>query len=101
MGTLGAGLSMASVFPAMISFAERHTSITGQTTGWFLVGASVGGMTLPWLIGQLFESVGPSVTMPAILANLALATGVFVVLMVWTERKGGRQTRRARDGPTS
>ncbi len=90
LGTFGVGLSMASIFPTMISFAEQRMSITGRVTGWFFVGASAGGMTLPWLIGQLFESIGPRVTMSAILADLAIATGVFGALMLWAEGRDRR-----------
>jgi FHS family Na+ dependent glucose MFS transporter 1 len=86
LGTLGLGLSMASLFPVSLSLAERYMTITGQVTGWFFVGASAGGMSLPWLIGQLFESVGPRVTMLAILADLVVAAGVFAVLVVTTQR---------------
>ncbi len=87
LGTVGVGLSMASIFPIMISFAERRMAITGRITGWFFVGASLGGMTLPWLIGQLFESIGPRVTMSAILVDLAIATVMFGVLMLFAERQ--------------
>jgi hypothetical protein len=65
----------------MISLAESQMTITGRVTSWFFVGASNGGMILPWLIGQLFESIGPRVTMFAILVNLTVAMGVFAVLM--------------------
>ena len=41
------------------------------------VGASLGSMTLPWLIGQLFESVGPQVTMLTILGDLLVAVRRF------------------------
>jgi FHS family Na+ dependent glucose MFS transporter 1 len=81
VGTFGLGVSMASIFPTMLSFSGRHMTITGQVTGWFFVGASLGGMSLPWLIGQFFESIGPHVMMFAILAVLIGAvivlTGVF------------------------
>jgi FHS family Na+ dependent glucose MFS transporter 1 len=76
IGALGLGLSMASLFPTAISLAERYLPITGRVTGWFLVGASIGAMVLPWLIGQLFESVGPQITMIAILLDLVAALGV-------------------------
>jgi FHS family Na+ dependent glucose MFS transporter 1 len=82
IGTIGAGLSMAPIFPTMLSLAGRRMTITGQVTGWFLVGASLGSMSLPWLIGQLFEAIGPRVTMLAILGDLLLAVGVFVVLIL-------------------
>jgi FHS family Na+ dependent glucose MFS transporter 1 len=90
MGTVGVGLSMASIFPIMISFAERRMPITGEITGWFFVGASLGGMTLPWLIGQLFESIGPRVTVSAILVDLALATVVFGALMMYAQVQDGQ-----------
>jgi hypothetical protein len=47
----------------------------------FLVGASLGAMFLPWLIGQMFEVRGPGITMVAILVDLILSLGVFLVLM--------------------
>jgi MFS transporter, FHS family, Na+ dependent glucose transporter 1 len=86
-GAIGFGLSMASTFPTMFSFAERHLTITGQVTGWFLVGASAGGMFLPWLIGQLFEKLGARVMMLVILFDLIAALLVFVLLLWNCSRK--------------
>jgi hypothetical protein len=71
----------------MLAFAGRHISITGRITGWLFVTAGAGGMTLPWLIGQLFESIGPRVTMPAILADLVIATVVFGRLIWYTQER--------------
>ena len=65
----------------MISLAARHLTVTGQVTSWFIVGASLGSMSVPRLIGQFFESVGPQVMMLTILITLVLALGVFGVLM--------------------
>lgn len=81
LGTLGLGFSMASIFPTAITLAERRIDITGQVTGWFLVSASIGAMLLPWLIGQLFESAGPQITMIAILADLIAAVVVLAGLL--------------------
>jgi hypothetical protein len=44
-------------------------------------------MSLPWIIGQLFEPVGPQVAILAILAALIGATVVFGVLVYYSERK--------------
>lgn len=81
-GTLGMGLAMASIFPTTISLAESSMAITGQATRWFFVGAGSGGMFHPWLIGQLFEPIGPQVTMVAILVNLVLLWVVLAALMM-------------------
>ena len=93
IGALGLGFSMAAIFPTTISLAESRMAITGRVAGWFFVGASSGGMTLPWLIGQLFESIGPRVTMFAILVNLIAAVGVFAVLMYNSSRPVVKERR--------
>jgi len=79
-GTCGMGLSMASIFPAALSLAQGRMRITGQVTGWFFVGASAGGMVLPWMIGQFFESAGPRVTVVILLGDMVAAVGVLAVL---------------------
>lgn len=86
LGTLGLGFSNASIFPTMLNFAERRLIITGSITSWFFVGSSLGGMFWPWLVGQLFESVGPSVVMIATFVDLVLALAVFAVVILYSAR---------------
>ena len=69
-----------SIFPAALSLAQGRMRITGAVTGWFFVGASAGGMVLPWLIGQFFESVGPRATMVILLVDMTAAVGILAVL---------------------
>lgn len=80
-GAMGLGLFMASIFPTTLSLAERRMTITGNITSLFFVGASAGGMTVPWIIGQLFESVAPIVVMWAIFISLVAAVAVFFVMV--------------------
>jgi fucose permease len=82
LGSIGIGLSIASLYPTTIAFAGSRMAITGRVTGWFFVGSGAGGMILPWLIGQLFEPVGPHVAMLAILADLILAIGILSAILV-------------------
>jgi MFS transporter, FHS family, Na+ dependent glucose transporter 1 len=70
VGTLGLGLSMASIFPTLIMLAGERMVITGTITGWFLVGAGVGSMLLPWLIGQVFVITGPQAMTTVLLVTL-------------------------------
>jgi MFS transporter, FHS family, Na+ dependent glucose transporter 1 len=81
LGASGLGLAMASIFPAALSLAERRIPITGRVTGWFLVASSIGGMVVPWLIGQLFEPVGPRSAMVLIFLTLLATAAVLVVLL--------------------
>jgi FHS family Na+ dependent glucose MFS transporter 1 len=82
VGAFGVGLSMASIFPTTLSLAESRMRITGRVTGWFFVGASSGSMFLPWLIGQLFEPIGPRITMVTIMVDMTVALGVSIVLIL-------------------
>ena len=92
VGALGLGLSMASIFPTTISFAARRMPTTGKVTSWFLVGGSLGAMSLPWLIGQLFDRIGPRVTMVIIMAALLVSCVVFALLI----RVGGAPAAESR-----
>ncbi len=86
IGTIGTGLSMASIFPTALSLAERRMTLTGKITGWFFVGASAGAMLLPWIIGQLFEPVGPQILLYLLVLDLLLALLVFSVLILYSSR---------------
>jgi FHS family Na+ dependent glucose MFS transporter 1 len=79
IATIAYGISLAGLFPGSITLASEHMHMTGTVTGFFLVGSSLGAMTVPWLIGQFFESVGPQV-FPAFLT--ASVTGSIILLAV-------------------
>ena len=76
-GAILLGLSMASIFPTALSLAEKRLKISGKITGWFFVGASLGGMVVAWVIGQLIEPVGPQVAMWVILGDILASMIVF------------------------
>jgi len=96
VGALGLGLSLASVFPTLMSLAERKMAVTGSVTGWFLVGSSAGAMSLPWLIGQLLEPVGPRVTMVAIAIDLVAAFAVWAAVAL---NRGSPETPETEGDP--
>ncbi|EDO40861.1 predicted protein, partial [Nematostella vectensis] len=50
-GTIILGMSAASVFPAALSWAELFLDVSGKTASVFLVGACVGDMAVPLLVG--------------------------------------------------
>jgi MFS transporter, FHS family, Na+ dependent glucose transporter 1 len=79
IGVIGVGLFMASIYPTTLAFAERRMPLTGTITSRMFMGGGVGGMIVPWLIGQFFDPVGPRVTMVIIAAVVAAHLGV----MVW------------------
>jgi FHS family Na+ dependent glucose MFS transporter 1 len=85
--TLVIGLSMAAIFPTVLTLAGTLMTVTGRITGWFLVGASLGAMSVPWLIGQLFDHFGPPIVMVTILLDLLLMAALFVLLMLRVQQR--------------
>ncbi len=81
------GLSLATIFPSTVTLASQTFPLTGRITGLFLVGASLGSMALPWLIGQLFDRMGPQTMVVAILADCAAAVLVFSFTVLLIRRR--------------
>ena len=74
------GFAVASMFPTALAYAEERFAVTGTITGIFLAASNMAVMFFPWLIGQFFESRGPSV-MTIVLALLTVGTAaIFAVL---------------------
>jgi FHS family Na+ dependent glucose MFS transporter 1 len=81
VGAFGFGLFVASIFPTVLTWAERRMNMSGLVTSMFFVGSSIGAIFFPWFIGQLIDAYGPWITMPTILVTLIGLCGVFVLLM--------------------
>ncbi len=79
LGTILIGLGLASVFPTALTFGDTLLVTSGTVTGWFLVGTSIGAMTLPWLIGQVFESAGSISLIGIVLGGIVFA---FITLIL-------------------
>lgn len=78
-GSIGLGLFMASVFPTTLMLAGERIRVTGTMTGWFLFGGGIGGMILPWSIGQVFVQIGAG-AMP-VLVLVTMAANLLVILL--------------------
>ena len=78
IGTIGLGLSTASIVPTTLAMAQRRLSISGRTTSWFFAGGAIGGMTLPWLTGQLLDWSGG----PAVMTAVAVVFGAAIVVFI-------------------
>ena len=83
LGTIGAGLFMASIFPTILNDAQGRMHMSGKTTSWFFVGASLGGICIPWMMGQMIGPLGPASTMWTVLGSILIAAGVFYTLNVF------------------
>eukprot|EP01048_Picozoa_sp_COSAG05_P016769 COSAG05_NODE_2203_length_3404_cov_4.906203_2_plen_480_part_00 len=55
---VGIGLSLASVYASTVALAATRMPFTGRRASFCIAGASVGQVTLPYLIGELFRLYG-------------------------------------------
>jgi FHS family Na+ dependent glucose MFS transporter 1 len=88
IGAAGFGAAIASVFATCINYAEERMPITSEVTAIFLIGGSVGSMTLPWTVGQLFDRQGPESMLWVVGGAVAVGLALFVWVQLHTARKG-------------
>jgi len=86
-GACGLGLFMASIFPTLLSFADKQLHLTGQMTGGFITGASLGAMLVPLVIGQLFEAIGPRIVIFFVGGLLVVMWAVMAMLYSASQRR--------------
>ncbi|XP_054424616.1 LOW QUALITY PROTEIN: sodium-dependent glucose transporter 1 [Pteronotus mesoamericanus] len=75
------GASMATTFPSGISWIEQYTTIHGKAAAFFVVGAALGEMAIPAVIGIL---QGKYADLPVVLytsLGAAIATAVLFPVM--------------------
>ncbi len=92
IGTVGLGVSIASMIPSSINYAGERMPITGQITALFLVGASLGSTILPLIVGQLYgegSDARPEMMVYVTAAAVAAAIVLFAVITAYTRRPRG------------
>lgn len=93
------GASMAAVFPSGLSWVEQYTPVTGRTAAVLVVGAALGEMVLPVLLGFLMGRVsGKPLLMYQALACAILCSILFPVMYWLAVASGARiQVKKERE----
>jgi FHS family Na+ dependent glucose MFS transporter 1 len=86
LASLGLGLALASVFPVALTLAGRYLPLHGSVTSRIFVGASVGTMAMPWLLGHAL-ALGPLAPLALLLGDLALALAVLLAIRFMDPRR--------------
>jgi hypothetical protein len=80
VGTFAYGLSVASIYPSAINYAESHFSVTGRVLSVLVVSASLGEALVPLLMGLSFSS--PTGPLGLILISMGVAVGAAVIFSI-------------------
>ena len=83
------GLSMASIFPTGISWAEQYITVTGKAAMILVVGGATGEMICPILIGQFVED-HPIYLMYFALGSACISIIIYVLLSCLGRSRGKR-----------
>lgn len=83
VGTLGFGLSLATLFPSTLAFAGERMTLTGKISGWFFSGNALAGIILPAIIGRLFEDVGEETLIWVVGLCFVIALGVYNLMRAY------------------
>ena len=86
VGTVAFGIFAGPLVANTFTLAGEIMPISGRIAGIFTTALSLGGLFLPWLIGQLFERLGPAVLPVSVLLVAALALPVYL----WLRRVASR-----------
>lgn len=84
------GLSQASIVPAVFTYAGQLRVLSGGVAGLFVSGASAGAMTLPWLVGQTFERIGPVSFVRTVWVSQLVALAAFCGVLLVVRLSGAR-----------
>ena len=77
--TILIGIAVAPQFATMIAYAEEHITLSGRSTSWFVSAAGIGGLTLPFLIGQLLDRSSGAMPIAVLVAAIAATAWLLVV----------------------
>ncbi|RPH60564.1 MAG: MFS transporter [Chloroflexi bacterium] len=68
--SLGLGFFMAPIWPTGFTLAGQSLKLTARASSIILLGDSLGGMVLPWLVGQVINLSGPQVMIYMVFGSL-------------------------------
>jgi MFS transporter, FHS family, Na+ dependent glucose transporter 1 len=89
--SIGLGLSMGPIWPAAFTLAGQSFPLTGKISSIVLLGDSSGTMVLPWLVGRVIETNGPSAMLVLVFGSLLLSLVTFLGMLFLRTKQPGVQ----------
>ncbi|XP_077996415.1 sodium-dependent glucose transporter 1A-like [Glandiceps talaboti] len=90
VGAISYAVSMASVWPALITWAERYIKVNGKATALFLVAVSFTYLFYPWLVGILIGQYS-IMSMMYLLLSLSVGSLIMFGILQTVASKCGRR----------
>ncbi|HKE94384.1 MAG TPA: hypothetical protein VKB34_08785, partial [Povalibacter sp.] len=71
------------LWPMGFTLAGQSLTLTASVSGMILLGDSLGGTVLPWLVGQAIEVTGPQALVYLVFGSLVCHGLAFVAMLRW------------------
>ncbi len=75
------GFCMAPIWPSGFTLAGQSVKLTARVSGIILLGDSMGGMILPWLVGQVLDFTGPQALIYLVTTSLVFNLMSFIAIL--------------------
>jgi FHS family Na+ dependent glucose MFS transporter 1 len=75
------GFCLAPIYATGFTLAGQSVTLTSQVSGLILMGDSMGGMILPWLVGPVIGRAGPRTLAYLVFGSLVLCALAFIGLV--------------------
>ncbi len=79
--TVVLGLCMAPLWAMGYTFAGQSIKLTARLSAIILLGDSLGGMFLPWVVGQVIDLTGPQAVISLMVVSIFLCLLVFIFML--------------------
>ncbi len=86
------GICMAPIWPSGFTLAGQSLRLTARVSGIILLGDSLGGMILPWLVGQVLDFTGPQALMVMVFTSLMFNLVSFIAILRLRQTMPGAST---------
>jgi FHS family Na+ dependent glucose MFS transporter 1 len=81
IGAIALGFCLAPIYATGFTLAGQSVTLSAQVSAVILLGDSLGGMLLPWLVGAVIDSSGPRVLIYLVFGSLLLCTLAFFSML--------------------
>lgn len=81
------GFCMAPLWPMGFTLAGQSIKLTARLSSIILLGESIGGMFLPWVVGQVIDFSGAQAMTSLVLGSLSLNLLIFFLIINLTKRQ--------------
>jgi MFS transporter, FHS family, Na+ dependent glucose transporter 1 len=79
--SIALGFCLAPIWPTGFTLIGQSIKLTGRASGIILLGDSLGGMVLPWMVGQTLEQLGPGAMTWLVTASLVANLLAFLAIL--------------------